>query len=42
MNVSMGLLLANGVPFHIKGVEWRGSEGINMAPGGLEHHSVDF
>ncbi|KAL1510621.1 hypothetical protein AB1Y20_006922 [Prymnesium parvum] len=37
-----GLLYANGKQFHVKGVNWFGSEAFNGPPGGLDQHSVDW
>ena len=35
-----GVLLANGVPFKIKGVNWFGSEGRSGPPLGLDRHDI--
>ena len=42
LNVSAGRLMANGQPFSLKGIEWRGTERAPMVPDGLRHHSIDF
>ena len=40
-NVSLGRLRANGLPFSIKGVEWKGME-ESLAPFGLNVHPMDY
>lgn len=40
-----GVLLADGAPFHVKGLSWFGAEGaksLNHAPYGLHVHSLDW
>ena len=37
-----GKLWGNGQEFHVKGVNWYGSEARTGAPGGLNKHSVDW
>eukprot|EP00966_Prymnesium_polylepis_P173452 4012666-Prymnesium_polylepis.1 len=37
-----GLLYGNHQPFHIKGINWYGSESRNGPPGGLDYHSVSW
>lgn len=38
-----GSLLANGHPFHLRGVNWHGAENHEMAvPFGLGSHSIDW
>ena len=36
-----GFLYANGKRFHIKGLNWWGSEGVNAVPGGLHRRTVE-
>lgn len=36
-----GFLHANGKRFHLKGVNWWGSETANAVPGGLMHRTID-
>ena len=37
-----GKLYANGEPFHIKGVNWYGTESGLWPPGGMEFHDVEW
>ena len=37
-----GKLYANGQPFHVKGINWYGSEHRTGAPAGLHKHSIDY
>ncbi|KAL1525711.1 hypothetical protein AB1Y20_020556 [Prymnesium parvum] len=37
-----GKLYANGEPFHIKGINWFGSESGPFPPGGMEFHDVSW
>ena len=41
VNSSLGQIHIGGLPFHLKGVTWRGTEGALMAPDGLRFHTVD-
>lgn len=36
-----GFLYANGKRFHVKGINWWGSETVNAVPGGLQRRTMD-
>ena len=42
MYASRGKLYANGLPLHIKGVNWFGSENRDGAPLGLHVHDLEY